>query len=146
MLKGIPPLLNGELLRILRDMGHGDELAIVDANYPATSASAVSGRLVRLDAASATDVLAAVLALFPLDEFVSSPAFVMSPGGGRKAPVLAAFQSVLDAAHGTRVKVTALERFKFYDRARQAYAFVATGERRLYGNVIVKKGIVRPGE
>jgi len=143
MLKRLPPALNGDLLKILRDMGHGDELTIVDANYPAASSAK---RLVRLDGISATDALAAILAVLPLDDFVDAPAFVMSPGPGEAPPVLAAFQKVADAGHGKPVKIAALPRFDFYERARQSYAMVATAERRLYGNIGIKKGILRPDE
>ena len=143
MLKRIPPLLNGDLLKILRDMGHGDELTISDANYPSAS---TSKRLVRLDGVSGTDALAAILTIFPLDEFVDSPAFLMSPGAGEAPPALAAFQTVLDAGNDKPVKVTAVPRFDFYDRAKLSYACVATAERRLYADIIIKKGILRPGE
>ncbi len=143
MLKLIPPLLNGDLLEILRDMGHGDEITITDANYPTASSAK---RLVRIDGADSTTVLEAILALMPLDEFVDSPAFVMSPGKGEKPPVLAAYQKVCDAGNGKKVKITALPRFDFYARAVQSYAMVATLERRLYGNIILKKGIIRPNE
>jgi len=143
MLKKLPPVLNGDLLKVLRDMGHADELTIVDANYPAASNAR---RLVRLDGVDATDTLAAILEILPLDDFVDAPAFVMSPGPDEAPPVLAAFQTVLDAGNGKAVKVAALPRFDFYERARQSYALVATAERRLYGNIIIKKGIIRPNE
>lgn len=143
MLKKIPPALNGDLLKILRDMGHGDELTIADANYPAVSNSK---RLVRLDGLSMTDVLSAVLEIFPLDDFVDSPVFLMSPGDDKPAPLLSAVQKIVNAAHATKCVVTPLPRFDFYDRARESFACIATAERRLYGNVILKKGILRPDE
>ena len=142
MLKGLPPVLNGDLLKILRDMGHGDELAIVDANYPA---AAHAKRLVRVDV-SATEILAAILTVMPLDDFVDAPAMVMSPGKKEAPPVLGAFRKVVDAAGGKKFKIAALPRFEFYDRANDAFAMVASYERRLYGNIIVKKGILRPDE
>jgi L-fucose mutarotase len=140
MLKGLSPLLHPTLLSFLAEMGHGDEIAIVDRNYPAFS---TAQRLCRVDGASATETLEAILSLLPLDDFVPSPAFVMAPSSGEPPPVLAAFQSVVDSAEGRHVNITPLERFAFYERARRAYAVVATSEGRLYGNIIVTKGIIR---
>lgn len=142
MLKRIDPILTGKLLRILRDMGHGDELVIADANFPAHSNSE---RLVELPGLDAPRVLAAILSLLPLDEFVDQPAATMaavSPGGADEMDAL--FQQVCDEAEGRKVEIEHVERFAFYERARRSYAIVQTGERRLYGNIIVKKGIVRP--
>ena len=143
MLKRIPPVLSGDLLKILRDMGHADEITITDANYPAASNAK---RLVRVDGADSTTVLEAILTLMTLDEFVDAPVFVMSPGPGESAPVIAAYQKVCDAAIGKPVKIAPLPRFDFYAHAAQSYAHVATNERRLFGNIILKKGILRPGE
>lgn len=145
MLKGIDPLLSPDLLAILRAMGHGDEIAIVDANFPAAS---TAQRLVRLDGVSAVAALDAVLSLMPLDEFVEVAAWRMEVVGAPDAeqPVFAAFREVLTRHEGERGRLGALERFAFYERARASYAVVATGETQLYGNVILKKGIVRPSE
>ncbi|EWY39465.1 fucose binding protein [Skermanella stibiiresistens SB22] len=142
MLKKLDPLLNGALLQILADMGHGDELVIVDANYPA---AANAKRLVRLDGITATAALDAVLSLLPLDDFVEEPAAVMTPGDERP-PVLDEFQAMVDAAEGRPIRTAQMERFAFYERARGAYAVIATGERRLYGNIILVKGVIRPGQ
>jgi L-fucose mutarotase len=143
MLKGIDPLLNADLLFILAAMGHGDEIVLVDANFPA---AASARRLVRQDAADAPTVLRAVLSLLPLDEFVPDPAQVMEVVGDPAAvpPVVSEFQAAVDAAEGRPVAIGRLERFAFYERAQAAFALVATGERRLYGNIILKKGIMRP--
>jgi L-fucose mutarotase len=140
MLKTIDPLLSGALLQILADMGHGDEIVIVDANYPA---SANAKRLARLDGISATAALQAVLSLLPLDDFVEEPAAVMTPGT-EWPPVLDEFQAIVDRAEGKAIPVTGMDRFAFYERARGAYAMIATGERRLYGNIILVKGVIRP--
>jgi L-fucose mutarotase len=142
MLKTIDPLLNGALLQILADMGHGDEIAIVDANYPA---SANAKRLVRLDGITATAALQAVLSLLPLDDFVEEPAAVMKPETGRP-PIADEFQTLIDEAEGKPILTTEMERPAFYERARGAYAMIATGERRLYGNIILVKGVIRPEE
>ena len=142
MLKNIPPLLGPDLLYILRAMGHGDEIAIVDANYPADSAGP---ELVRLDGISATDVLEAVLSLMPLDEYVDEAAFTMQVVGDAAArpPVVEEFDAIVKR-HEPAMKVSSLERFAFYDRVKTGYAIVQTGESRLYGNILLKKGIIRP--
>lgn len=142
MLKGIPPILGPDLLYILRAMGHGDEIAIVDANYPGDSAGP---ELVRLDGLSATDVLDAVLTLMPLDTFVDEQAIGMAVVGepDSRVEVHGNFDSIV-RQHEPKMKLTLLERFAFYERVHGAYAIVQTGERRLYGNIVLKKGIVRP--
>jgi L-fucose mutarotase len=144
MLKNIPPILGPDLLYILRAMGHGDEITLVDANYPADSAGP---ELVRLDGLSVTDVLDAILTVMPLDDFVDEAAICMQVVGNatQREPVMAEFEAILDR-HEPGQKLTSLERFAFYDRVKQGYAVVQTGERRLYGNIILKKGIVRPGK
>jgi L-fucose mutarotase len=142
MLFGIDPILGPDLLHALRAMGHGDELAIVDANYPAL---AKARRLVRLDGVDAVHVLDAVLSLMPLDDFVDCAAFTMEPVDDPKATpeVCRRFGEVI-AKRAPGFKVGTIERFAFYDRANTAFVTVATGERRLYGNIILKKGIIRP--
>ncbi|HXW19070.1 MAG TPA: RbsD/FucU domain-containing protein [Roseiarcus sp.] len=144
MLKGLDPLLSPDLLYVLRAMGHGDELAIVDANYPASSAGPEA---VRLDAASATEALDAILSVMPLDDFVPEACWVMAPveKAANEPTIFAEFRSVVTKREGDKFKLAALERFEFYARAKQSFAIVATGERRLYGNIILKKGIIRPG-
>jgi len=139
MLKSIDPLLTGELLAILSDMGHGDELAIVDANFPADT---VAQRLVRLPGISATDALDAVLSVLPLDDFVDHPAAAMDAPGERPA-IYPEFEALLKKAEGRSIDLDPVDRFAFYDRAKQAYAVIATGERRLYANIILKKGVLR---
>jgi L-fucose mutarotase len=143
MLKGIDPLLSPDLLAILRAMGHGDEIAIVDANFPAAS---TARRLVRLDGVSATAVLDAILSVMPLDDFVPEAAWRMQVVDAPDAeqPIFATFREILAAHEGQNIGLAPLERFAFYERAKTAYALVATGEARLYGNIILKKGIIRP--
>ncbi|MDC9824935.1 RbsD/FucU family protein [Devosia sp. ZB163] len=142
MLKGIPPILGPDLLYILRAMGHGDEIAIVDANYPADSAGP---QLVRLDGITATDVLDAVLTLMPLDTFVDDQAFGMEVVGApqKREQTHKEFDTLIKK-HEPDMQLSMLERFAFYERVRGAFAVIQTGERRLYGNVLLKKGIVRP--
>ncbi len=143
MLKGLNPLLSPELLATLRAMGHGDEIAIVDANFPAAS---MARRLLRLDGLSATAVLDAVLSVMPLDDFVPEAAWRMEVVGDPDAeqPIFGEFREILARREGPGFALAALERFAFYERAKAAYAIVATGEGRLYGNIILKKGVVRP--
>jgi L-fucose mutarotase len=122
-------------------MGHGDEIAIVDANYPAASNSR---RLVRLDAADVSQVLEAVLSVLPLDSFIPSPANGMQVVGkpDEIPPTIADFQTIVDRMAGFPVKIARIERFGFYDRAKTCFAIVATGDRRLYANIILTKGVI----
>lgn len=139
MLKTIDPLLTGDLLAILRDMGHGDEIVLTDANFPAAT---VAQRLIRLPGIGADRVAEAILSLMPLDDFVDAPATAMSSPDGRP-PIYDDFDRVLADAAGAPVTMEEIDRFAFYDRAKSAYAVVATGERRLYANLILKKGVLR---
>jgi len=142
MLKTLDPLLGPELLHALAAMGHGDEIAIVDANFPGARHAQ---RLIRLDGASATRALAALLTLLPLDDFVDAPLATMAVvGGGEAPPIVAEFQTLAAAAEGRPVHSQPLAREAFYSRAAQAFAIVQTGEQRLYGNVLLRKGVVRP--
>lgn len=141
MLKNIDPLLGPHLLKILREMGHGDELAIVDANYPAKSSGNL---LVRVEGASATDVLRAVVSVLPLDQYVEHSAFSMQVVGApfEIPEVVTEFHSIV-ADYEPETQWRAIERFDFYQQVKKAYAIVSTGESRLYGNVILKKGVIK---
>lgn len=143
MLKGLDPLLNADLLHVLRAMGHGDDLVIADANFPATT---MGKRLVRLDGVSATRVLEAVLSVMPLDDFVDEPCGRIEVVGEPDTvpEVCQDFQKIIDRAEEGRFQLAKIERFAFYERARQAFAVVQTGETRLYGCVLLKMGVVRP--
>ncbi len=142
MLKGIDPALGPDLLAILRAMGHGDELVIADANFPS---AANARRLVRADGVDAVRLTAAIAAIMPLDDFVPAAAFSMAvvDAPGEVPPIIGEFASVL-AAGGYQGPIEPIERHAFYARARDAFAIVASGETRLYGNLILKKGVVRP--
>ena len=141
MLKGLSPLLSPDLLQVLAAMGHGDEIVLADANFPAT---AHARRLVQMPGASAPDVLDAVLSVLPLDDFVAQAAFTMQVVGDASttSAVVADFDTVLH--HHGCAGSGALERFAFYQRAAGAFAIVATGETRIYGNILLRKGVVRP--
>lgn len=142
MLKGIDPLLGPDLLAILRAMGHGDEIVVADANFPSTG---VARKLVRADGIDAVRMTRAILSVLPLDDFASA-AFRMAVVGKPKEvpPIAHEFQKLLRAV-GEKRAIEALERNAFYERARGAFAVVATGETRLYGNLIMKKGVIRAG-
>ncbi len=142
MLKGIDPILGPELLGILRAMGHGDDIAIVDANFPATANAA---RLVRADGVDAPRMVSAIVSLLPLDDFVDIAAFRMAvvDAPDEVPAVIDEFAAVLRTAGYAR-PIGALERFEFYRRTAAAYVIVATGERRFWGNLILKKGAMSP--
>jgi len=146
MLKGINPLLNAEVLHVLRAMGHGDDLIIADTNFPSDSLArqTVYGRLLRIDA-SAADVVQAVLSVMPVDEFVDDAAARMEVVDDPRTilPVMAEVQDEVSAVEGPKPMVP-LERFAFYDRAKKAYAVVQTGERRFYGCFAFRKGVIGP--
>jgi L-fucose mutarotase len=142
MLKGVDPILGPELLAILRAMGHGDDIAIVDANFPATSSAK---RLVRMDGVDAPRMVRAVLSVLPLDTFVPNAAFRMAvvDNPDDTPPITKEFAALL-AASGYQGEIEPIERFAYYERAKDAYAIVATGERRYWGNLILKKGAIPP--
>lgn len=143
MLKNIPSLLTPDALHALASMGHGDDVAIVDANFPAANVAHKSGaRLVQLAGATASQALQAVLQLLPLDNFVPDAAWTMQVVGDASAvpaPV-AEFANVLREA-GERPAVT-LERFDFYAQAQNAFLILQTGEQRKYGNILLRKGVI----
>jgi L-fucose mutarotase len=146
MLKGIDPLLGGDLLRVLAEMGHGDDLALVDANFPAASVAraTVSGALVRLDGTDVVRAARAVLSVLPLDTFVETPVRRMEVvGAPDEVPeVQRLVQAEVDRAEGRARPMGALERFAFYEEARRAYAVLACGEGRAYGCFLLRKGVV----
>lgn len=139
MLKGISPMISPELLKILAEMGHGDELVIGDCNFPAAS---MNKRCVRADGHRATELLDAILRLFPLDAYVEAPVSLMAvvPGDLKDdPPIWKEFASIVQK-HEPGTKFEHVERFAFYERAKNAYATIATGEQALYACIIIKKG------
>lgn len=140
MLKNIPAIIPPELLKILDEMGHGDEIVIGDGNFPAASNAK---RLVRCDGHGVPELLDAVLQLLPLDTYVESPVMLMqvTPGDDVDPVIWKDYRKIVDK-HQENVAFSEIERFAFYERARDAYAIVATGESALYANVILKKGVV----
>ena len=146
MLKGIDPLLNADVLCVLRAMGHGDDLIITDTNFPSDSVArqTVYGSLLRIDA-SAADVVQAVLSLMPIDTFVDDAAARMEVVDEPKTilPVMTEVQDKVSAVDGPN-RMLPIERFSFYDRAKKAYAIIQTGERRFYGCFAFRKGVIGP--
>lgn len=138
MLKGLNPILGPELLATLRAMGHGDEIAIVDGNYPAV---AHAHRLVRADGHGVAPVLDAILSVMPVDDFVAECIFI--PHHDETQPCHVAFREIC-ARHEPARAVTTLKGQNFYDRVKTAYAIVATGEPALYANIILRKGVIYP--
>lgn len=143
MLKNLDPILSPELLFTLRAMGHGDEIAIVDANYPADNAG---NRVIRADGLSATQVLDAILSVMPLDEFVAESAWrpQLPDDPARELPVHADFAAIIAKHEKGRFRLHALAPAAFYEKANNACAMVASGERRLYGNIVVRMGVIHP--
>ena len=143
MLKNLPPLLTPDALHALASMGHGDDLAIVDANFPSASLDRQGGaRLVELPGTDAPALLQAVLQLLPLDTFTADPARTMAVVGDAAAvpPPVAAFQSAL--ADAGEAPAAAVERHAFYAQASAAFAIFRTGEMRKYGNILLRTGVV----
>ena len=144
MLKGIPSILSPELLKILMEMGHGDEICLGDGNFPAESMG-IDSLVVRSDGHGVPELLDAILRLFPLDTYTAKPVVLMEvvPGDTVETPIWRAYEGIVAKYdyRGTDA-IQNIERFAFYDRARASYAIVATGEKALYANVILKKGVV----
>ena len=140
MLKGIPSILSPELLQVLDEMGHSDEIVIADGNFPGASHAQ---RLIRLDGHNVPEILNAVLQLFPLDRYVAAPVALMEVvKGDPVVPVIWEEYKKIIAAHEEDIQIENIERFAFYERAKKAYAVITTSEKALYANIILKKGVV----
>jgi L-fucose mutarotase len=143
VLIGIDPVLGPDCLALLRAMGHGDEVVLADANFPA---AATGRRVVRLDGVDIVRALDAVLSVLPVDHFEPDPLVAMRPAaeGDPRPPVIADMQQVVDRRTAGHFTLALLDRFAFYERARAAFGVIATGERRFNGNLIVRKGVIPP--
>jgi L-fucose mutarotase len=140
VLKGIPSVISPDLLKIMMEMGHGDELVLADANFPA---AACAQRLVRQDGVGMEPLLDAVLQLFPLDLYVKQPVGLMQVVAGDQPPVIwERYGEIIEKHKGNSASIEFVERFTFYERAKQAFAVVATGEKSPYANIILIKGVV----
>ena len=138
MLKKIPKILSPELVKIMMEMGHGDEIVIADGNFPSES---IGQRCVRADGHGAPEILSAILELMPLDTY-ADPVFLMEkvPGDETPVPIWDTYREIV--APYTNTPIGSIERFAFYERAKKAYCVVATGETAIYANVLLKKGVV----
>ncbi|WP_440118751.1 RbsD/FucU family protein [Paenibacillus sp. QZ-Y1] len=143
MLKNIPAIIPPELLKIMSEMGHGDELVLADANFPAASHAK---RLVRCDAVGTVQLLEAILSLYPLDTYAEHPVAVMQVvKGDHVVPIIwEDYRRLIHEHEGITDAFDHEERFAFYERASRAYAIIATGERAQYANLILKKGVIFP--
>jgi L-fucose mutarotase len=150
MLKGIDHRLNADVLYVLRSMGHGDALVIADTNFPSdqVSRATVYGDLLRMENLTAAEAVRAVLSVMPLDTFVDDFGGRMEVVGDPDAvpDVQKEVQAEIDRAEGRPRPMIGIERFDFYDRARESYAVIQTGERRFYGCFIFRKGVIGPEE
>jgi L-fucose mutarotase len=138
MLKNIPSILSPDLLKILMEMGHGDEIVIADGNFPSAS---IAQKLVRLDGHNIPEILDAILKLFPLDTYVERPVGLMAvmPGDPYKPVIWDEYKRIIQESKEPFKGFENIERFAFYERAKKAYAVIATGESALYANIILKK-------
>jgi L-fucose mutarotase len=141
MLKGIPNIISPDLLKIMMEMGHGDELVIGDGNFPAASCAR---RLVRCDGHNVPEVLEAILKLYPLDTY-SDPVTLMSvvAGDDYKPVIWDTYKQLLKNSGEAFSDFAFVDRFGFYDRAKEAYAIITTSEPSLYANIILKKGVIK---
>jgi len=147
-LKGIPKILSPDLFHVLLSMGHGDKIVLADDNFPSTSIATAGPREVRADGHSIPDLLAAIMKFFPLDEHVYAPVTLMDlvnkdkNNGMVDPPVWQTYKDILDEAEKKNVNVAKIERFEFYEKAKECFAVVATGEKTAYGNIILQKGVI----
>ena len=144
MLKGVPSIISPDLISVLMAMGHGDELVIADGNFPSAS---LAKRLLRADGHGVPPLLEAILQFLPLDTFVPRAEALMAvvPGDTAKTDIWEEYRDILRRHDSSFRDFEMVERFAFYERARSAYAILATGEMAVYANIILKKGLVKPG-
>ncbi len=142
MLKNIPKIMSPELLKTLMEMGHGDEIVIADGNFPAET---IGKRVVRCDGHGVTELLDAVMQFFPLDTYTEKPVMLMEvvKGDPIVPTIWEGYKAVINKYEPENCKIEMIERFEFYERAKKAYAVVATGEEAVYANIILKKGVVK---
>lgn len=148
MLKGIPRILSPELLKVLCEMGHGDRIVIADGNFPSASVGR-DAIVIRMDGHKATDILEAILKVFPLDQYDDKPVNFMEkvPGDTVATPIWGEFEDIVSRYDDRAERAIGfIERFKFYEEARKAYAIIATGEKAQYANVMLQKGVIPENE
>lgn len=142
MLKGIPSILTPELLKVLMEMGHGDEIVIADGNFPAF---AHPERVIRLDGHGIPEIMDAILKFMPLDPYVDNATIFMAvlPNDPYVPTIWEDYRKIGNKYEEKGLRETAINKFDFYDRAKKAYAVITTSEMALYANVILKKGVVK---
>ena len=143
MLKNVSPLISPQLLKVLCEMGHGDEIVLADANFPAESI-AQNNQIIRADGLGVVDLLNAILPLFPLDPYTDKSFIVMkveARDGDYVPEIWSEFEKVLET-YEPDFKMTFMDRFDYYEHSKKAYAVIATGEKATYANVILKKGVI----
>lgn len=142
MLKNIPKILSPEMVKTLMEMGHGDEIVIADGNFPA---EAIGKRVVRCDGHGVPELLDAIMQLFPLDTYTDKPVMLMEvvPDDPVVPTIWDEYKDIINKYEPENCKIEMIERFAFYERAKTAYAVVATGEEAIYANIILKKGVVK---
>lgn len=140
MLKGVPKILGPELIKVLCEMGHGDEIVIGDANFPACS---INSHVLRADGLKGATLLDAILKVIPLDTYADFNIYLMkNVPGDAKPEIWDEYEKVI-ASNDKNGKIGMLERYDFYDRAKKAYAVIASGEEKIYANIIIKKGVIK---
>ena len=144
MLKGIPAILSPELLKVLCEMGHGDTIVLADGNFPAESMGK-NAKVIRCDGHGCATLLDAILQLFPLDTYVEKPVSFMevSPGDNVETPIWDEYKQIISLYNPRGEQAVAtVERLAIYEKSKNAYAIIATGEKALYANIILQKGVV----
>ena len=141
MLKNVPAILPPELLKVICEMGHSDRLVISDGNFPVPT-KGKNAVIVRMDGHGVPEILDAILQLFPLDTYVDTPAYVMDLTDSDKAKGMPEPVIWGEYAKATGAKLGLIERFAFYERTKNAYLVIQTGEERQYGNLLLTKGVV----
>ena len=142
MLKGIPPILSPQLLKVLMEMGHSDEIVLADGNFPAETMGK-DAIVIRCDGHGVPEILDAILELMPLDQYVEKPVALMATGNDPRPVTWDQYLAILEDREPDNHQVEEMERFAFYERAKKAYAIVATGETAVYANILLKKGVVK---
>lgn len=144
MLKNVPKIISPQLLKVLCEMGHGDEIVLADGNFPVESIGK-DVVVVRADGHGVAELLDAVLALIPLDTYTAQPAALMEVvKGDACVPVIwDEYKAILTSHNENPQSILMMERFAFYERAKKANAIVATGESAIYANILLKKGVVK---
>lgn len=145
MIKGIPKIISPKLLKVLCEMGHGDEIVIADGNFPCESIGK-NAIVIRADGHGVSEILDAVLQLIPLDAYTEKPVALMEVVKGDNTPtpeIWNAYSEIINRYEPDNNCIEYMERFAFYERAKKAYAIIATGEEAIYANILLKKGVVK---